>query len=110
MVKLGAGAERRPRVERQVEGQPVTDDRDVTVGQLGQGPLLAGEVEAVGQEGDGREHEPRIHAGSGRDRIGLVAVVQRRSSRCLHDMHSVACGTAINRFLPTGLPQESQTP
>ena len=58
----------------------------------------------------GRFDDTRVDAGSGRDVVGMVAGVQRRSSRCLHDMHSVACGTAINRFLPTGLPQESHTP
>jgi hypothetical protein len=34
----------------------------------------------------------------------------RRSCLCLHGMHSVARGKAWSRYLPTGSPQDSQTP
>ena len=50
-------------------------------------------------------------AGSGRVGRPVRRVAgQRRSSRCLHVMHSVARGKAISRILPIGLPQDSQTP
>ena len=42
--------------------------------------------------------------------VDLVVAGQRRSSRCLHVMHSVARGKAISRILPMGLPHNSQTP
>ena len=58
------------------------------------------------------EHGPE--PGAGRNGRGLVqarvVVTQRRSSRCLHVMHSVARGNAINRILPIGSPHDSQMP
>src|SRR5699024_2660724 len=35
---------------------------------------------------------------------------QRRSSRCLHVMHSVARGNAMSRIFPIGLPHDSHEP
>src|SRR4030095_10401385 len=83
---------------------------------------LAYQIEA---EHDARDKQERAHlwpAAPGRSAdqtsrwpIGVTVVVvlapaQRRSWRCLHDMHSVARGKACRRILPIGLPQDSQTP
>ena len=65
------------------------------------GHQVAGEHQAGHAQQQGQPGPP-----AGR----LVALAQRRSSRCLHVMHSVARGNTCRRALPMGLPQFSQTP
>ena len=81
-------------------------------------PVRCSTASALGDLVDGVER-PRDAARRGRrtrrrsateELVGRVARAQRRSSRCLHVMHSVARGNAINRILPIGLPHDSQTP
>ena len=117
--ELRAGAERGPGVAHQVETEPVAEEVDVGVGQALDGPDLGGDVDGVRRERD--EDEDRAGgtaAGGCRTRRGgglragpaCIAGGQRRSSRCLHVMQSVARGKAIARILPMGLPHDSQMP
>ena len=64
-------------------------------------------VDDKGQDSNHRKKaDVRVCGG----RAVVVARAQRRSSRCLHVMHSVARGNAIKRFLPIGSPQISHWP
>ena len=110
--ELGAGAERGPGVAGQVQLNQVAEDLDVTAGEPVDGRDLGDLVERRTQ------HARRARRGYGLDRavrrgragLPCVAGAQRRSSRCLHVMHSVARGKAMDRILPIGLPHDSQTP
>src|SRR3954452_4743671 len=110
------GAEGRSRIAGEVQRQEVADERlRRLTGQVSDRPDLAEEVRDVPEHSDAREDHQ--DSGTRTPRVGLVrrwncrvAGVQRRSSRCLHDRHSVARGKAINRILPIGCPQLSHTP
>ena len=62
--ELGAGAERRTRVVRQVQDEQVADDLDVAVLERRERPLLRADVEGVRRNADQREEPPRA-TGSG---------------------------------------------
>ena len=110
------GAERGTRVAGEVQGQQVAD-APATGGR----PVSSRDRQHLGDQVERRSRPTATTAKTGRDParradavgpVGVVRVagVQRRSSRCLHVRHSVARGNAINRFLPIGSPQISQTP
>ena len=113
--ELGPGAERRARVAHQVQHEPVAEHLDVAARQPVHGPGLGADVDGVRRQGDECEDDasPASGGASARRRgVGPLCVAggQRRSSRCLHVMHSVARGKAIARILPMGFPHDSQMP
>ena len=94
------------RTSRSVSRPPSSVDR-LAVAELANRQHLGGEV---GERAPGRPRPPAAAAAGCRPPGGSVALAQRRSSRCLHVMHSVARGNTCRRALPMGLPQFSQTP
>src|SRR5262245_51044615 len=101
---VGEAQEAGDGVDRSTAAQRVDRDR------------LRDDVCDVGEDADDHEQADmspvRLRFLGALDRLGGVAVIgrQRRSSRCLHVMHSVARGNTINRRFPIGLPHDSQTP
>ena len=92
-------------LEDPTEGDIVIGDRVVT--EVAHGQSLGDQVEQVAPDGHPGENEQgssiagRCGLWFGRARP-LDGAGQRRSSRCLHDRHSVARGNAISRILPIG--------
>ena len=109
--ELGAGAERGARVAHQVQHEPVAEHLDVTLRQPLDGPGLGRDVDDVRRQRDQDEDGAGGAAGRSLWAGGpCVAGGQRRSSRCLHVMHSVARGKAMALILPMGFPQDSHMP